>query len=84
MLLQCYSVPLKDGDIIIACTDGVWDNLFDTECAALAAQTKSKGQNPGETAEALARCAHMRCASLRIARFYEGAFSSLPINAGLW
>ena len=58
--MQCYSVPLIEGDMIIAATDGVWDNLFDTECAALIGQTKAKGSNPGETAEALARCANMR------------------------
>ena len=58
--MQCCSVPLIEGDVIIAATDGVWDNLFDTECAALVGQTKGKGSNPGETAEALARCANMR------------------------
>ena len=62
-LLQCYSVPLKEGDVIIAGTDGVWDNLFDPECAALVSQTQGKGQNPAQSAEALARCAHMRYAS---------------------
>ena len=62
-LLQVYSVPLKEGDVIIAGTDGVWDNLFDTECAALVSQTQGKGQNPAQSAEALARCAHMRCGS---------------------
>lgn len=65
VLLQCYSVPLKEGDIIVAGTDGVWDNLFDQECAALVSQTKSKGQNPGDTAEALARFAHIRYAPSR-------------------
>ncbi|CAL5220230.1 g2206 [Coccomyxa viridis] len=57
---ECYSVPLKEGDVIIAGTDGVWDNLFDPECAALVSQTQGKGQNPAQSAEALARCAHMR------------------------
>ena len=58
--MQSYSVPLIEGDVIIAATDGVWDNLFDTECAALVGQTKAKGNNAGQTAEALARCANMR------------------------
>ena len=61
--MQCYSVPLIEGDVIIAATDGVWDNLFDTECAALVGHTKAKGNNPGQTAEALARCANMRCSA---------------------
>jgi serine/threonine protein phosphatase PrpC len=27
--------PLEDGDVIMACTDGVWSNLKDAEIAAL-------------------------------------------------
>jgi serine/threonine protein phosphatase PrpC len=27
--------PLEDGDMIMACTDGVWSNLKDAEIAAL-------------------------------------------------
>ena len=82
VLLQCYSVPLKEGDIIVAGTDGVWDNLFDQECAALVSQTKSKGQNPGDTAEALARFAHIRYApSRKLHTFVSGQPSSSMCKA---
>ncbi len=78
-LLQCYSVPLKEGDVIIAGTDGVWDNLFDPECAALVSQTQGKGQNPAQSAEALARCAHMRCASA-LSKALHPAHASGPLH----
>jgi serine/threonine protein phosphatase PrpC len=42
--------PLEDGDILMACTDGVWSNLKDTEIAAL---LKPRGKGNGSTRSSL-------------------------------
>lgn len=42
--------PLEDGDILMACTDGVWSNLKDTEIAAL---LKPHGKGNGSTRSSL-------------------------------
>jgi len=42
--------PLEDGDILMACTDGVWSNLKDTEIAGL---LKPHGKGNGSTRSSL-------------------------------
>ncbi len=42
--------PLEDGDILMACTDGVWSNLKDTEIAGL---LKPQGKGNGSTRSSL-------------------------------
>ena len=42
--------PLEDGDILMACTDGVWSNLKDTEIAGL---LKPHGNGNGSTRSSL-------------------------------
>jgi serine phosphatase RsbU (regulator of sigma subunit) len=37
-----YSVPLKDGDIIVSATDGVHDNLFQHEILTIVKEFKQK------------------------------------------
>jgi serine/threonine protein phosphatase PrpC len=44
--------PLEDGDVVMACTDGVWSNLKDSEIAAL---LKVQGSGNGSTRSALER-----------------------------
>jgi len=42
--------PLEDGDVVMACTDGVWSNLKDSEIAAL---LKPQGSGNGSVRSAL-------------------------------
>lgn len=56
---QCTSVPVRAGDILVAATDGVWDNVFVPDCAALVASASHQG-SPAQAAESLARHAHSR------------------------
>ena len=55
-------MPLQLGDIIVVATDGLWDNMFDQECAQLLAATHARGKSAVDAADALARYAHAKCA----------------------
>ena len=61
VLLQLYNVPLRAGDIVVAATDGVWDNVYPDECAAVVSQVASRGDKPAVAAAALAHISHLRC-----------------------
>lgn len=55
-----YAIDVKDGDLVIMASDGLWDNLFDEEILKLIAQTtKNFGEqcNPQLIATALAKAA---------------------------
>jgi len=51
-------VALQEGDIIVAGTDGLFDNLFDPEIVRLVVQGRAKKQSADELAETIAREAH--------------------------
>ncbi|EIE22738.1 protein serine/threonine phosphatase 2C [Coccomyxa subellipsoidea C-169] len=56
------SVQVKSGDILVAATDGVWDNMYSPDIASLVTTASTQGQSPAQVAENLARFAHMRAA----------------------
>ena len=37
-----YTIPLKDGDIVISATDGVFDNLFQHEILKIVTEWRQK------------------------------------------
>ncbi|BDA45683.1 probable protein phosphatase 2C BIPP2C1 [Coccomyxa sp. Obi] len=71
---NCTSVPVRAGDILVAATDGVWDNVFVQDCAALVASASHQGASPAQAAESLARHAHSRAADpIYVSPFSLGA-----------
>ena len=58
--LQLSSVQVKSGDILVAATDGVWDNMYSPDINSLVTTASTQGQSPAQVAENLARFAHMR------------------------
>lgn len=55
-----HVVDLRPGDIVIAATDGLFDNVFPDEAAALVHLSKKKGEGPAEAAAALSKYAKSR------------------------
>lgn len=69
-----HAVDVKHGDILIAATDGLFDNVFPDEAAALVAMSKNKGEDPHKAAELLAKFARGRAADPRyLSPFAYGA-----------
>lgn len=69
-----HAVEVKHGDILIAATDGLFDNVFPDEAAALVALSKNKGEDPHKAAELLAKFARGRAADSKyLSPFAYGA-----------
>ncbi|KAJ7968166.1 putative Protein phosphatase 2c [Quillaja saponaria] len=54
-LLERYQIDLDDGDVIVTATDGLFDNLYDQEIAAIISKSLQASLKPQEIAEFLAR-----------------------------
>ena len=59
-VLQLFSVAVREGDMIIAVTDGVSDNVFPREAAAVANTLQQRGCTPQVIANGLARFARYK------------------------
>lgn len=59
---QRFTVPLKAGDVLVVGTDGVFDNVYPDEAAALVAVSKARGEPPHMSAAGLAQYARKRAA----------------------
>lgn len=59
---ELYAVPVSAGDVLVAGTDGLWDNVFPREAADLAAAAAGRGEAPSGAARALAALARTRAA----------------------
>jgi protein phosphatase PTC7 len=81
---QLYAVPVQPGDIIVCGTDGLWDNLHDTEVAALARAELAAGNGPAGAAQRIAAAAHVRGADPRAdTPFSRGAMAArVPFRGG--
>lgn len=42
-ILQTYSIDLDEGDVIIAATDGLFDNLYEQEITAIVSKSLQAG-----------------------------------------
>ena len=58
--VQPFSMQVRTGDIIVLGTDGLLDNVFNEESAALVSACKERGASPAAAAEALGRFAASR------------------------
>jgi len=45
-MLQEYHFELQDGDVIIAATDGLFDNLYEQEIASIVSKSVNAGMEP--------------------------------------
>ncbi|PSC69359.1 Serine threonine family 2C [Micractinium conductrix] len=59
---QRFSVEVKPGDIVVAATDGLFDNVYPDEAASLVAASKERGETAQVAAVSLAQFARMRAA----------------------
>ena len=62
MVLQLYTVDLSAGDIIVAATDGLFDNVYSEESAVLVSELRKRGQDAEAAASGLAQFARTRAA----------------------
>lgn len=59
-LVQSFAFALERGDIVVLATDGVTDNVFPEEAAAIVSVIQRKGEAPQVAATGLAHYASMR------------------------
>ena len=57
---QRFVIEVQPGDIVLAATDGVFDNVYPDEAASIVAAAKEKGESPVAAATALAHFARTR------------------------
>ncbi|PON40461.1 PPM-type phosphatase domain containing protein [Parasponia andersonii] len=57
---QVFTVPVAPGDVIIAGTDGLFDNLYNNEITAVVVHTMRAGLGPQATAQKIAALARQR------------------------
>jgi protein phosphatase PTC7 len=81
---QLYVLAVQRGDVIIAATDGLWDNLHDVEIAALVRAELDAGRGPEDAATRVAAAAHVRGADPRAdTPFARGAMAArVPFRGG--
>ena len=86
--VQNFAFDLQKGDVVVVATDGVTDNVFPEEAAAIISVIQRKGETPQVAATGLANYASMRCAFPNIldycTRFCSGFKHALvlPVRLG--
>lgn len=60
--MQLYTVDVSAGDIVVAATDGLFDNVYNDETAEVVSQLRQAGHQPEQTASGLAQYARKRAA----------------------
>lgn len=78
LLLQLYTVDVAAGDIIVAATDGVFDNVYNSEAAEVVSDLRQAGHQPEQTASGLAQFARRRAGDPH----YESPFAKGATLAG--
>lgn len=74
LVLQLYTVNVSAGDIIVAATDGLFDNVYNEETAVIVSELRRRGQAPQEAASGVAQFARMRAGdSQHPSPFAQGA-----------
>ncbi|XP_022772783.1 probable protein phosphatase 2C 55 isoform X2 [Durio zibethinus] len=76
---QVFSVPVALGDVVIAGTDGLFDNLYNNEITAVVVHAVRAGLGPLVTAQKIAALAQQRAQG----RNRQTPFSTAAQNAGL-
>jgi serine/threonine protein phosphatase PrpC len=73
-----FEMEVAPGDIVIVGSDGLWDNVFAEEVAAIVSRCRAGGTPPDEAAATLARYARMRAADAK----HHSPFSYAAVAAG--
>eukprot|EP00892_Ulva_mutabilis_P003903 jgi/Ulvmu1/1885/UM012_0042.1 len=77
---QAYCVDIQPGDVIIAGTDGLLDNVFNDRSAKLVWDAKSRGATPGVAAQQLAVLASGRAFD----PLYQSPFAKAAMQSGFF
>ncbi|KAH7520062.1 hypothetical protein FEM48_Zijuj08G0104000 [Ziziphus jujuba var. spinosa] len=75
---QVFTIPVAPGDVIIAGTDGLFDNLYNTEVTAVVVHAQRAGMEPQVTAQKIAALARQRA----LDRNRQTPFSTAAQEAG--
>ncbi|WVZ58568.1 hypothetical protein U9M48_008829 [Paspalum notatum var. saurae] len=77
-LVENYTIDLKEGDAIVAATDGLFDNIYEHEVAALISKSLQADLKPTEIAE------HLAVKAQEVGRSGAGRspFSDAALSAG--
>eukprot|EP00271_Cylindrocystis_brebissonii_P004755 TRINITY_DN16597_c0_g1_i1.p1 TRINITY_DN16597_c0_g1~~TRINITY_DN16597_c0_g1_i1.p1 ORF type:complete len:528 (+),score=72.50 TRINITY_DN16597_c0_g1_i1:164-1747(+) len=59
-MAQVFSLPVAAGDVLVVGTDGLFDNLFDSDVTAVVMHCVKAGKGPQATSEQLAALARLR------------------------
>jgi protein phosphatase PTC7 len=78
--LQTFVTDLKPGDVIIAGTDGLLDNVYTQRAAKLVWDAKTRGATPGVAAQQLATFASARSRD----PVYVSPFAKAALKAGFY
>lgn len=60
LCIQVFTIPVAPGDVIIAGTDGLFDNLYNNEITAVVVHAVRAGLEPQVTAQKIAALARQR------------------------
>ncbi|KAL6645464.1 hypothetical protein ACP70R_017072 [Stipagrostis hirtigluma subsp. patula] len=77
-LVQKYNIELQEGDVIVTATDGLFDNVYEEEVAAVVSKSVEAGLKPTEIAEFLAA----RAKEVGRCGFGSSPFSDAALAAG--
>lgn len=54
---ESFAIEVRPGDVIVAATDGVFDNLFTEDCVKIVDAARRQGLSAGEASDAVAKMA---------------------------
>lgn len=75
---QVFKIPVMAGDVVVAGSDGLFDNLFAKEVAALVGDAVKEGLGPDDMAQKIAASARVRA----LDRKHQTPFSTAALQAG--
>ncbi|GKU94572.1 hypothetical protein SLEP1_g8043 [Rubroshorea leprosula] len=75
---QVFTIPALPGDVIVAGTDGLFDNLYDSEVTAVVVHAVRAGLGPQDTAQKIVALARQRAED----RNWQTPFATAAQDAG--
>ncbi|KAH9604298.1 hypothetical protein KSS87_004686 [Heliosperma pusillum] len=76
---QVFTFPVAPGDVLVAGTDGLFDNMFDNEIATLVVEAMKEGVEPHITAQNIANLAQQKAQDCH----RKSPFAAAAHDAGL-
>ena len=78
-MLQVFTIPVAPGDVVIAGTDGLFDNLYNNEVIAVVVHATRASLGPQVTAQKIAALARQRAQD----KNRQTPFSTAAQDAGI-